>query len=81
MTALGEGPVIQLLFTSHERFETPDHFVDADPALYKRFAYEMISRGVLLLPAGKIYISLAHSDADIDTTVSIARDSYRALLN
>jgi glutamate-1-semialdehyde 2,1-aminomutase len=77
--ALGDGPVVQALFTKRTRFETLDDFADVEADLHRRFAYEMIARGVLILPAGKIYISLAHSDADIDATVAHARDALHTL--
>jgi glutamate-1-semialdehyde 2,1-aminomutase len=79
LKTLGKGPIIQVAFTERDAFETVEDLSCADAGLYKRFAYEMISRGVMLLPAGKIYVSLAHSEADIDETVAIAEAALRSL--
>jgi glutamate-1-semialdehyde aminotransferase len=39
----------------------------------------MIRRGVFLTPGGKVYLSLAHTDADIQQTIAAARDALRAV--
>jgi glutamate-1-semialdehyde 2,1-aminomutase len=77
--AIGDGPVAQLLFTSNTTLETLDDFAGARADLYRKFSYEMIARGILLLPAGKIYISTAHSDADIEYTIDVAQNAFRAM--
>jgi glutamate-1-semialdehyde aminotransferase len=41
--------------------------------------YELIRRGVYCTPGGKLYLSLAHSDADVDRTVEIASQAFRAV--
>ena len=46
-----------------------------------RFAHEMIARGVMLHPDPfeHWFLSTAHSEADIDTVLTAAEDSLRAL--
>jgi glutamate-1-semialdehyde aminotransferase len=44
-----------------------------------RFGHELIRRGVYCTPGGKLYLSLAHSDADIARTLEIAAGALRAL--
>jgi glutamate-1-semialdehyde 2,1-aminomutase len=54
----------------------------ADTAFYSRFFHAMLDRGVYLAPsqfeAG--FLSLAHSDADIDATVAAADDAIASVL-
>jgi glutamate-1-semialdehyde 2,1-aminomutase len=49
----------------------------ADTALFARFFHAMLERGIYLPPSQfeAMFVSLAHSDADIDRTVVAARDS------
>src|SRR5262249_25051443 len=55
----------------------------ADTARYARFFHAMLERGIYLAPsqfeAG--FVSLAHTEADIDTTLDAARASFRAVLS
>ena len=44
----------------------------ADLARYNDFAVGMLDEGILLLHDGRWYISTAHTDADIDFTLSAA---------
>jgi glutamate-1-semialdehyde aminotransferase len=38
----------------------------------------LIRRGVYCTPGGKLYLSLAHTDLDIDRTIEIAAAALRA---
>jgi glutamate-1-semialdehyde 2,1-aminomutase len=42
----------------------------ADSQRYSDFAIGMLDEGVLLLPDGRWYVSTAHTDDDIDLTLS-----------
>jgi glutamate-1-semialdehyde aminotransferase len=44
-----------------------------------RWAHEMIDRGFLLTPGGKMYISLVHTDQDIERTIAAAREAFAAV--
>ncbi|MBL8792290.1 MAG: aspartate aminotransferase family protein, partial [Planctomycetia bacterium] len=44
-----------------------------------KFGYELIRRGVYCAPGGKLYLSLAHTDSDIDRTAEIAEQVLRTL--
>jgi glutamate-1-semialdehyde 2,1-aminomutase len=48
----------------------------ADHARYARFFHGMLERGVFLAPSGyeTMFVSLAHTDADIDATVAAATE-------
>ncbi|MGH9020456.1 MAG: aspartate aminotransferase family protein, partial [Acidimicrobiales bacterium] len=51
----------------------------ADNGLYAAFFHAMLSRGVALAPGAYevVFVSLAHSDADLDATVSAAAAAAR----
>jgi len=51
-----------------------------DIARFKRFFAEMLERGVYLAPSAyeAMFVSLAHTDADIERTVEAARASLQA---
>jgi glutamate-1-semialdehyde 2,1-aminomutase len=52
----------------------------ADTAAFARFFHAMFERGINLPPAQfeAMFVSLAHSDADLDTTIAAARDALGA---
>ena len=66
-------------------FFTADDVVDwasasrCDTARYGRFFHEMLRRGVSLAPSQfeANFISIAHTDADIDATVAAAGGALR----
>jgi glutamate-1-semialdehyde 2,1-aminomutase len=55
----------------------------SDTALFAAFFREMRARGVLLAPSQfeALFVSTAHSEADIDVTISAARASMQAIAN
>ncbi len=44
-----------------------------------RFGHRLIRRGVYCTPGGKLYLSLAHTDAEIDRTLEIAAEALQAV--
>lgn len=79
LQVLGDGPVLQVFFTSHQPLRNHRDLLRADKKRAVQFGYELIRRGVYCTPGGKLYLSLAHSDADIDRTVAIAGETLRVL--
>jgi len=79
LQVLGDGPVLQVYFTDHQPLRNHRDLLHADRNKAVRFGQEMIRRGVYCTPGGKLYLSLAHSDADIDRTVEIAAAALRAV--
>jgi glutamate-1-semialdehyde 2,1-aminomutase len=69
---LGDGPVLQVFFTDHAPLRNHRDLLRADKTKAVRFGHELIRSGVYCTPGGKLYLSLAHSDADIDRTVELA---------
>ncbi len=77
LQVLGDGPVLQVYFTGHQPLRNHRDLLTADRAKAVRFGYELIRRGVYCTPGGKLYLSLAHSDADIAHTIEFAAEVFR----
>jgi glutamate-1-semialdehyde 2,1-aminomutase len=65
----GEAPVFDIFFTDRAILDYRATLT-ADRDQIKRFNQELVRRGVVKA-VNKIYISLAHSDADVDETIAI----------
>ena len=80
MQAIGEGPIAQPIFVHPTRPIRADRdLAGADGTLATRLGHELIRRGIFVIPGAKMYISLAHSDTDIDRTLAAFEDSLLAL--
>lgn len=79
LQVLGDGPVRQVLFTEHRPLRNHRDLLHADRKKATQFGYELIRRGIYCTPGGKLYLSLAHSDADVDQTVAMAAEALRAI--
>ncbi|MBI2492934.1 MAG: aminotransferase class III-fold pyridoxal phosphate-dependent enzyme [Candidatus Rokubacteria bacterium] len=73
----GEPPVFDILFTDRPIVDYRATLT-ADRDRIKRFNQELVRRGVVKA-ANKIYVSLAHSDQDIDETLAIFDQALAAL--
>ena len=64
------------LFLGPERVTAPDHARDSDRDRFARFFHGMLARGIYLPPSPfeALFLSLAHSDDDIDATVAAFAD-------
>ena len=70
LQALGEGPIAQPVFIDPSVRVTGDRDLRAaDGKKATRLGHELIRRGVFVIPGAKMYISLAHTDADIAVTI------------
>ena len=76
LQVLGEGPVLQPYFTDIEIRNYADT-LRANAGAAKQFGIEMIKRGIFFNPGGKIYFSLAHTEADIDRTLEVAEAALK----
>jgi glutamate-1-semialdehyde 2,1-aminomutase len=65
----GEPPVFDIFFTDREILDYRATLT-ADRDQIKRFNQELVRRGVVKA-VNKIYISVAHTDADVDETLGI----------
>jgi glutamate-1-semialdehyde 2,1-aminomutase len=75
----GEDAVFGVRFMENERPRTWTDLAAADRALGRAWAVECIRRGVLVNPNEKLYLSIAHTDADVDRTLAVAEEAFRAL--
>jgi glutamate-1-semialdehyde 2,1-aminomutase len=78
--AQATGSLLTLFFASH----SSNNFADArksDVSRYAAFFREMLDRGVLLPPSQfeALFVSSAHTDADIDATLAAAKQSLMEL--
>ena len=70
---LGDGPLCQVLFTGKPVVDYRTAF-GADREKARKFVLELFKNGIFLNPMGtKLYLSLAHSDEDIEKMLTISR--------
>ena len=77
----GLGTVFQIWFTDHPIRNWRDAERYADEATFTRWWQEMLLRGVLFHPSQyeNLFVSLVHSDADVDETLVKAREAFAVL--
>ena len=75
----GPGPMFHMGFCARDRATSYDDVLDFDGGLYRDFCTGMLARGIRLIERGIWYISLAHSDADIDQALATAREVLEEL--
>lgn len=68
------------LFLGVDRVRDADEARRADSAAFAKFFHAMLERGIYLPPSQfeAMFVSLAHSDADLDATIAAARESLAA---
>lgn len=76
----GEGPVLQVLFTTADAIINYETMLYADRAKAYTFGVELIRRGCFVSPFEKIYLSTAHTDEDLDRLLEAARDVLRNVI-
>jgi len=66
------------VFFGVDQVENADDARSADTAMFAKFFREMLERGIYLPPSQfeAMFISLAHSETDIDATIAAANDSF-----
>ncbi len=76
--ALGEDAVFGVRFMDEEAPRSWIALLAHDRALGLRWGMECLKRGLLVNPNEKFYISLAHTDEDVDCTLQICGDAFGA---
>ncbi len=68
------------IFFTDRRVVSFDDAVTSDTARYARYFHALLERGVYVAPSQyeALFLSAAHTEADIDRTVEAARDAIRA---
>ena len=74
------GSLLTLFFTSEAVLDYSDA-KKSDTTRFAAFFTEMLDRGIFLPPSQfeALFVSSAHTDADIERTISAARESLRAI--
>ena len=76
---LGDGPLCQVLFTERPVIDYRTAF-GADREKGRQFALGLFEHGIFLNPMGtKMYLSLAHTDEDIERILEISRKVLEAM--
>ena len=80
-TVQGLGTVLQLWFAAEPIRNWRDAERYADEARFTRWYQEMFQRGVLFHPLQfeNLFVSLVHTDADVDRTLAAAAESFDVL--
>ena len=76
----GEGPVLQILFTTDTEIVDYMSMFRANKQKAYTYGLEMIKRGCFVTPYEKIYLTLVHSDADIDRLLEASREVLKDVI-
>ena len=76
--AIGDGPVVQVFFGAAP-LRTYRDVLATDQQRRKQYGVQLVQRGVLTNPGEKLYLSLAHTDADLDRVLEASEASLRAI--
>jgi glutamate-1-semialdehyde 2,1-aminomutase len=76
---MGEGSIFVFHLANEEIRDYRTLQAYADRAFHQRFGAELIRNGIFVYPGQKNYISLAHSDADLDRTLEVYEAAFRTL--
>ncbi len=77
--APGDDAVFGVRFTDRKPLRNWIDLTTADKDLGWRWALELMKRGLLVNPNEKFYISIRHTDADVDQTLAIVDEAFAAL--
>jgi glutamate-1-semialdehyde 2,1-aminomutase len=77
--APGEDAVFGVRFTDRRPLRTWMDLTTADKDLGWRWAMALLERGLLVNPNEKFYLSIQHTDADIERTLGIVDDAFASL--
>jgi len=81
MTGVAVGGMFGLFFTSEKKIENFQQVSQCNIERFKTFFHGMLARGVYLAPSAfeAGFMSLAHSDEDIQTTLAAAKEVFKIL--
>jgi len=75
----GMGPMFNTTFTSRSAMRDYRDTLQGDKVKLGRFIAGLHDRGIRVIGRGLWYISAVHTEEDIDTAISVARDVLRTL--
>ena len=72
---------VRVRLIDHERISRFDEVMACDQPRFNGFFHAMLDRGVYLAPSAfeAGFVSITHSDDDIDATIQAARDAFNTL--
>ncbi|MBM4436479.1 MAG: aminotransferase class III-fold pyridoxal phosphate-dependent enzyme [Actinobacteria bacterium] len=76
--ALGEDAVFGVRFIAEGPVTSWADLLRHDRDLGQRWGAECIKRGLLAVPNEKFYVSIAHTQADVERTLEICDDAFKA---
>jgi glutamate-1-semialdehyde 2,1-aminomutase len=77
---LGDGPLCQVLFTNEPVRDYRTAF-KANKEKGRQFVLELFKNGIFLNPMGtKLYLSLAHTDQDLQKMLDISREALKKMV-
>jgi glutamate-1-semialdehyde 2,1-aminomutase len=76
--ALGEDAVFGVRFMENDSPRQWTDLLAHDRALGLRWGIECLKRGLLVNPNEKFYVSIAHTDEDVDRTLQICDEAFAA---
>jgi len=76
---MSQAVVFGVRFTDHKPLRTWMDLTTANKDLGLRWALELLKRGLLVNPNEKFYISIMHTDADVEKTLGIIDEAFAAL--
>lgn len=71
------GPVVQIGL-GVEQIDTTDDFFAIDQKAYDAVAVRLLALGIFVMPGGRLYLSTAHTDEQIQTTIDAFRTALAA---
>ncbi|MHB9090421.1 MAG: aminotransferase class III-fold pyridoxal phosphate-dependent enzyme, partial [Chloroflexota bacterium] len=75
----GEDAVFGVRFTDRKPLRSWVDLLTADKNLGLKWAIAMLRRGILVNPNEKFYISVMHTDADVDKTLAAADEAFATM--
>jgi glutamate-1-semialdehyde 2,1-aminomutase len=75
---LGDGPLANIYFTADDVTDYRSS-LRSDWRIQQQLGRALLERSILVNLGAKLYLSLAHGDADIDRTVAAVEDSLRSV--
>lgn len=81
MTTNQVGGMFGLFFTDEKKVSYYEQVVASNQERFKQFFHAMLDRGVYLAPSAfeAGFVSAAHSDAEIEFTITAAREAFKTL--
>jgi len=75
------GGMFGLFFSQEKQVSSFAQVMQCDQTLFKRFFHAMLEQGIYLAPSAfeAGFVSAAHSDEDLDTTLDIAEAIFKRL--